>query len=169
MTTLYLSRHGVTDDNAAQILQGLRQGHLIEEGVRQVRQLADTLADVHFDAIIASDLQRAIDSAGIIAAPRAMEVVTTPLLRERDWGDFTGRFIPELRDLPFPENTETLDHLKARAAEFIQWVAREYPGQTVLAMGHGIINKAIQAVYYGKTMREVTKMDNAEYRVLKLK
>jgi len=38
----------------------------------------------------------------------------------------------------------------------------------VLAVGHGIVNKAIQAVYYGKTMSEIQRMQNAEVRVLLL-
>ena len=42
------------------------------------------------------------------------------------------------------------------------------PGKKVLAVGHGIINKAIQAIYYHKTMSEVQRMMNAEVRVLEL-
>jgi len=38
----------------------------------------------------------------------------------------------------------------------------------VAAVGHGIINKAIQAVFYGKEMRDIKKMDNAEIRRLSL-
>ena len=35
-------------------------------------------------------------------------------------------------------------------------------------VGHGIINKAIQAVHYGKLTREIPRMGNAEYRILTL-
>ena len=168
MTTLFLARHGLTEDNDAQLLQGIRQGRLTAEGVAQIEQLAAGLRGQHFDAIIASDLRRAIDSARIIARGRGIEVTTTPLLRERDWGDFTGRFIPELKGLPFPDNVESMDDLLARAQKFITWTVDHYPGQTVLAMGHGIINKAIQAVLHGKSMSEMNKMTNAECRVLHL-
>ena len=48
-------------------------------------------------------------------------------------------------------------------------IAQHYPNQTVLAVGHGIINKAIQSVFYDKEMHEVEKMGNAEVRVLKVK
>lgn len=41
-----------------------------------------------------------------------------------------------------------------------------FQGQIVLAVGHGIINKAIQAVYYGKMTRDIPKMNNGEYRKL---
>lgn len=168
MTTLYLVRHGLTEDNDAQLLQGIRQGRLTPAGVAQIEQLAASLASQHFDAVISSDLHRAIDSAQIIARGRGIEVTTTPLLRERDWGDFTGRFIPELKGLPFPKNVESLARLQERARSFISWLVAHYDGQTVVAVGHGIINKAIQAVHYGKAMSEMNKMNNAEFRILHL-
>ena len=59
-------------------------------------------------------------------------------------------------------------HLKQRAKDFMDMLRHDYPGQTVLAMGHGIINKAIQAVLHGKSMSEMNKMTNAECRVLHL-
>lgn len=43
----------------------------------------------------------------------------------------------------------------------------EYAGQAVLAVGHGIINKAIQAVLFGKPMQEIARMENAEVRILR--
>ena len=97
-----------------------------------------------------------------------LEVVTTPLLRERDWGSFTGRFIPDLKGEVWPDDIETLENLLSRAGEFITYVKETFPGKKVLAVGHGIMNKAVQAVYYGKPMSEVKRMMNAEVRVLEL-
>ena len=168
MTTLYLVRHGETVDNVAKIMQGQRPGKLNATGVQQIEELAETLRDIHFDVVVSSDLQRSYDSAMILAAGRAMNVTATPLLRERDWGDFTGRYILDLKGLPMPDNVEKMDDLLKRARAFLDWVGENYAGQTVLAVGHGIINKAIQAVHYGLQMREVPKMSNAEYRILQL-
>ena len=50
----------------------------------------------------------------------------------------------------------------------MQYITDNYPGLTVLAVGHGIINKAIQAVYYDKPMNEIPRMENAEVRRLEL-
>ena len=61
-----------------------------------------------------------------------------------------------------------MDDLLKRACAFLDWVVENYAGKTVLAVGHGIINKAIQAVHYGLQTREVPKMSNAEYRILQL-
>ncbi|MBP5800389.1 MAG: histidine phosphatase family protein [Prevotella sp.] len=168
MTILYLVRHGETVDNVNQIMQGQTQGQLTENGIRQAQEVRDQLASEHFDAIIASDLKRSVDTARIIAESHHLELIETPLLRERDWGGFTGRYIPELRGVTWPDDIETLENLLSRAGEFITYVKTTYPGKKVLAVGHGIINKAIQAVYYGKQMSEVQKMTNAEVRILEL-
>ena len=168
MTTLYLARHGETVDNARQIMQGQTQGELNENGILQAEEVSREWASKPLDAIIASDLKRSIDTAKIIAEPHHLEVLATPLLRERDWGSFTGRFIPELKGEVWPDDIETLENLLSRAGEFIAYVQKTFPGKKVLAVGHGIINKAIQAVYYGKSMSEIQKMTNAEVRTLEL-
>ena len=168
MTTLYLVRHGETVDNVRQIMQGQTHGQLTEEGIRQAETVRDKLCDVPFEAIIASDLKRSVDTARIIAEPHGLEVIQTPLLRERDWGGFTGRFIPDLKGEVWPDDIETLENLLSRAGEFIAYVRKTFPGKKVLAVGHGIMNKAVQAVYYGKTMSEVQRMMNAEVRILEL-
>ena len=168
MTTLYLVRHGETIDNVNQIMQGQTQGELTENGIRQAEEVRDNMASLDFAAIIASDLKRSVDTARIIAEPHHMEVVQIPLLRERDWGGFTGRYIPELKGEVWPDDIETLENLLSRAGEFIAYVKKTYPGKKVLAVGHGIMNKAIQAVYYGKQMSEVQRMTNAEVRILEL-
>ena len=91
MTILYLIRHGETVDNSNKIMQGQTQGELNEKGINQARMVSKNLTEEHFDAIISSDLKRSYDTASIIAEPHFLTVVTTPLLRERDWGGFTGR------------------------------------------------------------------------------
>jgi probable phosphoglycerate mutase len=167
MTTLYLVRHGETFDNERQIMQGQTPGELNPTGIRQAETLGRQLADVHFDAVVASDLWRSIQTARIVAEPHGMEVVTTPLLRERDWGSFTGRFIPDLQGIkPWPDDIETQQAMKDRAGQFLDFIRQTYPNQTVLAVGHGIINKAIQAVFFHKEMHEIEKMKNAEVRIL---
>lgn len=168
MTTLYLVRHGETVDNVRQIMQGQTQGELTENGILQAREVAEDLKDVPFDAVVASDLKRSIDTARIIAEPHHLEVLTTPLLRERDWGGFTGRYIPDLKGEVWPDDIETQENLLSRAGEFIAYIRDTFPGKKVVAVGHGIINKAIQAVYFGKLMSEIQRMSNAEVRILEL-
>ncbi|MDD5861275.1 MAG: histidine phosphatase family protein [Prevotella sp.] len=165
---LFLVRHGETVDNAAKILQGQEQGELNEHGIRQAEETRDKLLHEKIDAFVSSDLKRSYDTCRIIAAPhgKADEIQQTPLLRERDWGSFTGKYIPDLEHAKWPDDVETLEHIKSRARNFLTWLKVTYPDQTVLAVGHGIVNKAIQSVYFNKPMNEIPKMGNAEVRVL---
>ncbi|MDD6977989.1 MAG: histidine phosphatase family protein [Prevotellaceae bacterium] len=166
MTVLYLARHGETVDNANQILQGRTQGMLNEKGQEQAENLAKSLDGIQIDAVIASDLKRAVDTAEVIAKRRSLPLITTPLLRERDWGSFTGRFIPDLKDVPWPDDVESMDAMMERARLFMDWLRRDYSQQTVVAVGHGIINKVIQAVYYNTRTNKIPRMTNAEVRKL---
>jgi probable phosphoglycerate mutase len=168
MTILYLIRHGETEDNERQIMQGQTQGRLNAKGFAQAQALAAEISCLPIDAFVASDLRRSVETCEVLARPHGKPVVTTPLLRERDWGGFTGRYIPDLKGEVWPDDIETLDALQQRARQFLQFIADRFPDKQVVAVGHGIINKAIQAVYYGKTMPEIEKMANCEVRELKL-
>lgn len=168
MTKLYLVRHGETVDNANHIMQGQTPGELNDKGREQAREVAVKMAGVHIDAFVASDLWRAVETCSIIAEPHGADVITTKLLRERDWGSFTGRYIPDLKDVAWPDDIEPIDDLKARARQFIDFIREKFPDKTVLAVGHGIVNKAIQSVYYNKEMKDIAPMHNAEVRELML-
>lgn len=169
MTKLYLVRHGETYDNAAHLMQGQTQGQLNATGIKQAEEVARKMANEHIDTFVASDLNRSIQTCQIIAQPHHATVETTPLLRERDWGSFTGRYIPDLQQVEkWPDDIEPLPKLLARAQNFLTWLKVTYPNQTVLAVGHGIINKAIQSVYFKRPMNQVQRMENAEVRVLML-
>ena len=168
MTILYLVRHGETIDNARQVMQGQTQGALNEVGIQQAQELAERLKDERIDAFVASDLRRSVDTCRILAEPHRLPVITTPLLRERDWGSFTGRFIPDLKGEPWSDDIESLEALLSRAYAFRNYIKESFPDQRVVAVGHGIINKAIQAVHFDKKMRQVERMTNCEVRMLML-
>ena len=168
--TLFLIRHGETEENRLRILQGHLPGTLTPEGVEAARERAEDLANAEapFDLLLCSDLLRAHRTACIIGERLHLAVRPTPLLRERDWGDFTGEYIPSLADREWPANVESAERLLARARNFLTWVRVTYPDQVVVAVGHGIINKAIQSVYHQRPMSQIMKMTNAEMRVLML-
>lgn len=149
-----------------QIMQGQTQGCLTEHGRQQAAEVRDQMRQLAVDAVVASDLRRSIQTATIIAEPHGLPVASTPLLRERDWGSFTGRYIPDLKDEVWPDDIETLDCLLQRAQRFLEYIVTNYKGQTVVAVGHGIVNKAIQAVFFRKPMNQVQRMANAEVRML---
>ena len=58
-----------------------------------------------------------------------------------------------------------------RAAQFLQWLKQNFDGRRILVVGHGLINRAVQAHIKGvplQQLRSVPKMDNAELRTFTL-
>ena len=70
MTRLIIWRHGNTDWNAASRVQGQTDVPLNDLGREQAREAAPLLAALRPDAIVASDLSRAADTAAALAADR---------------------------------------------------------------------------------------------------
>ena len=171
---LLLIRHGETVDNINKILQGQTDGKLTENGILQARQLAEQLSHEQIDAYVSSDLKRAVDTCIEIALPHFdgnrmaadNAIMRTPLLRERDWGRFTGLYIPDLKDRKWTDDIETTDAMRQRAEQFISLMRSLYEGKTVAAVGHGIINKVVQSVYFDKPMQDILPMKNAEVRTI---
>jgi probable phosphoglycerate mutase len=89
-TDILLIRHGETDWNIDKRLQGHIDIALNAEGWRQARALALVLENEPLDAIYASDLQRARDTAQAIADLQGQAVLIDPALRERSYGGFEG-------------------------------------------------------------------------------
>ena len=86
--TIYLVRHGETDWNVKNIIQGQIDIPLNKKGENQALEIANELKDIHFDAIFSSDLSRAKRTAEIIATERKLAVVATKTLREMYFGKF---------------------------------------------------------------------------------
>ena len=82
MITLYLARHGQTEENIARIFQGHMPGTLTVEGIAQAEALRDTLRNISLDAVVSSDLKRCVDTARIAVEGRNLPWEKTVLLRE---------------------------------------------------------------------------------------
>lgn len=167
MIRLYLVRHGETLENAAGTLQGHQPGHLSPNGISQAKALSAELAGISFDAVISSPLQRAIDTARILNEPHGLDITTTPLLSERDWGSFTGMKASDIRVTPdcFPPDVENPSQLQHRARAFLEYLLEHFDGQTVLAVGHGYFDRCIAAEICGKTPHDISRWGNAETRL----
>jgi probable phosphoglycerate mutase len=98
VTEILLIRHGETDWNVEKRLQGHCDIALNREGVRQAVALGRVLRDEPLDAIFASDLQRARDTAQGIADARGMTVQIDAGLRERCFGAFEGLIHSEISE-----------------------------------------------------------------------
>ena len=151
MGIIYIARHGETEWNAQQRIQGHTDVALSERGREQAQLLAARLADTPLDAAYASDLRRAADTARAVIGSRGIPLTPTPELREYNKGIFEGltpaeceRQHPDLyaaslvNDLDFaPPGGETIRETGARMDAIVQQVRRRHQDAAVLIVGHG--------------------------------
>ena len=170
--TLFLIRHGETEENRLRILQGHLPGTLTPEGVEAARATAEQLAnaDARFDLLLCSDLLRARRTACIIGERLHLAVRPTPLLRERDWGSITGRRIEEvIRTANEAPGVESMEAMSARARILLDVIRTDYPdAQRVLLVSHGLFLRVLQAAVRGTEMKAIPPMKNLEVRCLQL-
>ncbi|MFI6763225.1 histidine phosphatase family protein [Micromonospora sp. NPDC050417] len=150
MTRLIVWRHGNTDWNAGNRVQGQTDTLLNELGVEQAAAAAEMLAALKPDAIVSSDLQRAARTASALAALTGLSVRTDARLRERHYGQWQGLTMHEVA-ARFPAEharwragdqdpgceVESLDELGKRVGAALQAAADETPGGTTVVATHG--------------------------------
>jgi probable phosphoglycerate mutase len=144
---MLLVRHGETDWNADGRLQGQTDRPLSDYGRRQARRLASELADEELEAIYASDLSRAWETADIVADRLGLAVVLDADLREKDWGTWEGLTAVERDRVEFAgESTE--EH-RERILGALRRIAERHPGGRVLVVTHGGSIRRVQTAALG--------------------
>jgi 2,3-bisphosphoglycerate-dependent phosphoglycerate mutase len=172
--TLLLIRHGETALNVARVLQPA-DTPLSERGLAQARALAARLASMNVRAVVSSDLPRTVQTAQTISAATGAPVETTPLLQERNFGDWRG--LPydgiagnRLAMNDAPPNGESIAQFEQRvAAAFAHVVARQAAiGGTVAVVTHGLVLRALLAshVALGAGMAGVEHFGNTSLSVI---
>lgn len=159
MTEILLIRHGETAWNAIRKLQGHLDIPLNAEGTRQAKALASALQSEKLDAIISSDLQRALQTAGEIARLQGLSTRIDAGLRERCFGGFEGMLYSELPlrfpheyaiwrsrdpDANFPpsaigaeNNGESIRQFHQRCMSTIAHYARQFESKKIALVAHG--------------------------------
>lgn len=167
MTTIYLARHGQTEENLMRIFQGHLPGTLTADGIEQARNLGKELEGIQIDCILSSDLKRVVDTVNYAIADRNLPWEKTKLLREIDWGKWTGLKIDSVDKQNPPEDAETKEMLYERGKRIVEYIKEKYSGKYVLVVAHGLINRSIQAHILGVDINElynIQHMKNAEVR-----
>ncbi|TXK17617.1 histidine phosphatase family protein [Homoserinibacter sp. GY 40078] len=142
MTELYLVRHGETDWNAARRIQGRTDIPLNDTGRAQARQAGELLARQHWDAVYASPLSRAAETAQIIADRIGIDAVQLDdALMERDYGAAEGLGFDEIA-ARFPDGVhadgqESREDVGRRVAGALVRIAASRPGERVVVVSHG--------------------------------
>jgi alpha-ribazole phosphatase len=157
MSRLVLIRHAEPDDSMRGRSYGRLDVPLSTAGRAQAAAIAETLRDARLDAIFASPLRRAIDTAAPLAEARTLEVLTHDGLRELDFGALEGltfddiaRERPELYErwmtdptqTQFPDG-ESFADLRERALAAATEIRSEHERAAIVA--HGGVTRAILA------------------------
>ena len=168
VTTILLARHAETDWNRDRRWQGHADPSLNAHGREQAAELAERLAGEQLDAIYASDLRRAAETAGAVGAVHGLDVVTDEALREIDVGEWAGLTTAEI-EARYPagfarhvaggdgwDNGEPHDRMSERVIGAVTRIAARHPGGRVLCVLHGGTIRALLAHAEG--------LDLGEYR-----
>ena len=160
-----LIRHGQTDWNLAERMQGRSDIPLNATGREQARVAASALADESWDVVVSSPLGRARETAEIIAGalsvPRA---ATYDDLIEQDFGEAEGTFVADL-DRRWPDRDfarkEPDAEVGPRGIRGLERIAVDHPGARVLAVAHGTLIRHTLAAITGHSGRHYPKLENA--------
>jgi uncharacterized phosphatase len=174
VTTIYLARHGESDWNAANRFQGHSDRPLTDHGREQAKALADLVAAESVEAIYASPLSRALETARIVAARTKLAVVADEGLREVDTGSWSGLSRAEVQER-YPEgfqrwitggagweDGESYEEMAERVLAAVNRIAAAHPGGRVLLVSHGGPIRAIQAAADGMAINEYRRLRPVE-------
>ncbi|HZJ96326.1 MAG TPA: histidine phosphatase family protein [Oligella sp.] len=159
-TDLLIIRHGETDWNALQRLQGWSDISLNEVGKNQALHLTNYLQQQYLQEIYSniglkptriytSDLKRAIQTATPLANELSIEIRIEPNLRERNYGKLEGQNWREAlghhtthqhvipKDFAAEFEVENLDIFSKRIQLGLNGIVQRYPGELVVIISHG--------------------------------
>ncbi len=166
-TTLGLLRHGQTDWNIEFRLQGITDVPLNATGLAQAHAAAGRINGSDWDALLASPLSRALDTARIVHRVSGIAVdgvLVDEILLERSFGEAEGELYADwkAKHTGDPLGAESREALTARVQSFLASVASTYRGQRVLAVSHGaFIREVLDVVSLGALPPAGERISNA--------
>jgi alpha-ribazole phosphatase/probable phosphoglycerate mutase len=174
VTTILLARHGESDWNRDRRWQGHADRSLTERGRQQAQALAERLRDIRLDAIYASDLERARETARVVAEPRGMTVNELPALREVDVGSWSGLTRDEAKER-YPadfarwaeggagwRDGETYEEMSTRVLTAVGEIVDRHSDGRVLIVAHGGPIRAVHAAALGMDVHEYRRLRPVE-------
>jgi broad specificity phosphatase PhoE len=158
---IYLLRHGQSTFNVEGRLPGQLDGVVLtDEGRRQAYRAAVALSGVPLATVIASPLERALETAQIVAKGGGLDVRVDARLKDTDVGGWAGQKIGDLEkndptwkafvehpDKP-PPGVESLAQVQQRAVAVVEELKRDASvGNFVALVSHADVVKLILAHY----------------------
>lgn len=150
---IFLVRHGETDWNKEQRMQGARDIPLNAKGRSQAQMIASYLSEYSFDVMYSSPLKRAHQTAQAIHSYHPnTPLITHRSLHERSFGVLDGKTYQEINeeypelifsntwDYPFfrPPLGESLTDVRTRITRFIQSEIHGGKHSNILVVAHGV-------------------------------
>ncbi len=157
LVKLFLIRHGQSEWNKLNMIQGQKNTILTDLGKEQALSLGNRLINEDIDIIYTSDLSRAYTTAKIISDIIHKPLVASELLREINFGPWEGLSIEEIQKkynfeysiwLKEPQSlnmkgAETLQILQERVMKYINYIIDENKGKNIAVVSHGATLKAL--------------------------
>lgn len=186
MGRLFVIRHGQTEHNASQILQGPRiDTGLSELGRRQAEALGAAMAKEPLTALYTSPLQRARETAMAVVRrhPGRLAQQVVPELYEVDYGNFIGRRVPDVRDgleqvfdawrMGFPDQAfpggESALVAQHRIRPFAERLLEHGTAADVAVVSHGRINRILLATITGRGMERLDEFPQSNAGITELR
>jgi probable phosphoglycerate mutase len=173
MTVFHLLRHG-EHTLQGKIVAGRAPGiGLSERGRGEAEAAAARLAEAEIAGIYASPLQRAQETAAIVAERLGLDVATRADLDEVDFGDWTGSTFAAIRETAhFPAwanrrslavipGGETMRNVQRRIVETMLELHAIHPDATLLLVSHGDTIRSGLAFALGMPLDYLTRIEIA--------
>ena len=161
MTTLYMTRHGITEWN---MKEGRYCGCKVVSdidlhplGIMQAEALAERLKDEPLKAVYSSPMKRAVQTAEKLAKPHGLEIATVYGFRERSYGDWEGLTVRDI-DEQFPGSYRQYEEdpgaysppggesgfqVGDRVIESVEIIAENHPEDSVVLVTHEATNRIL--------------------------
>jgi len=157
--------HGADTDEDKKISSGWSDVGLSELGIQQSKELREKIKNRKFDIVFCSDLKRAKDTVEI-AFGSLYPTKVDKRLRECNYGKLNGApnsvVEPMCREEciynRFSEG-ESYEDVKARIADFLEFLKKNYDGKSVALVAHKAPQLALDVLLNKKTWEEAIKED----------
>jgi broad specificity phosphatase PhoE len=163
VTILLLVRHALCDPVGRSIAGRTPGVHLNATGRAEAERLGHWMSALSLAAVYSSPLERAVETATFIAQAQQLPISTAAGLNEIDFGEWTGKTLDQLNDLPewrrfnnarssvrIPGGENTAEVL-SRALSEVDRVAAAYsePNTLVALVSHGDVLRLLLLHYLG--------------------
>ncbi|WP_214747066.1 histidine phosphatase family protein [Exiguobacterium sp. s189] len=173
MTELCLVRHGQTDWNRLEIIQGREDNPLNALGHQQAEESAAFLSQETWDLIVSSPLTRAVHTAQAIATACGIEHDAIRLderFIEREFGAASGQPVKGIYEAVQADDErrvpglESEDEMRARVLEGMEHLVEMYPGKRIIVVCHShAIKAALSAIDDTYTFRHAMRNACSNY------